>query len=52
MLGWDRCGLHKKRSMTHYTEGVFLHLVRSTGHVVYSSASGTQSVNTLFFVLG
>jgi hypothetical protein len=33
-------------------EFVFLRPVRSTGHVVYSSASGTENVNALFFMLG
>jgi hypothetical protein len=33
-------------------EFVFLRPVRSAGHVVYSSASGTENVNALFFMLG
>jgi hypothetical protein len=44
MLGWDHCGFHKKGTRTR--------LVRSMGHVVYSSASGTENDDTLFFMLG
>jgi hypothetical protein len=36
MIGWDRCGLHKKRDKTHYGELVLLHPVGSAGEVVHS----------------
>jgi hypothetical protein len=52
MLGWTRCGSHKKRARTCYVELVCLHLVGSTGHLLRSSALGAVNVNTLFFMLG
>jgi hypothetical protein len=38
MLRWARCSCHKKRITTRYAKVVFLHLVGSVGHVVYSGA--------------
>jgi hypothetical protein len=36
LLGWVRCGFHKKCGRTHYVNLVFLHSVQSVGHVVHS----------------
>jgi hypothetical protein len=51
MLGWAQCNFHKKRVGTSYAEFVFFHLVRSTGRVAYSCASGTRNVDELCFIL-
>jgi hypothetical protein len=51
MLLWDQYIFDKKCVETHYAELVFLHLVRSAGHVVHSGVAGTQNDNTLFFML-
>jgi hypothetical protein len=39
MLGWDHYVFNKMCVVTCYAEFVFLHLVRSAGHVVLSGAS-------------
>jgi hypothetical protein len=36
------CGSHRKRTGTHYVELMFLHPVRSVGHVMRSGASGCE----------
>jgi hypothetical protein len=40
MLVWDRYRFDKKRVGTRYTELVFLHPVRSVGHVMHSGVPG------------
>jgi hypothetical protein len=52
MLRWDQYGFDKKRTMTHYTDLVFLHLVGSSVHIVDSIASGARNINAVFFMLG
>jgi hypothetical protein len=44
--------IYKKCAGTCYAELMFLHPVRSVGHVVHSSAFGARNTNTLFFMLG
>jgi hypothetical protein len=51
MLGWDRYGFDKKRAETRYRDLVFLHPVRSAGHVVHFGATGELNVDALFFML-
>jgi hypothetical protein len=52
MLGWDWYGFNKKHAGIQYVELVSLHPVGSAGHVVDSSASRAQNIDTLFFMLG
>jgi hypothetical protein len=51
MYGWVRYDFHKKRVRTRYTELVFLHPVRSAGHIMHSGAYRARNIDALFFVL-
>jgi hypothetical protein len=51
MLEWTQCVLHQKGTGTRYAQLVFLHPVGSSGHVVYSGASGARNMIALFFIL-
>jgi hypothetical protein len=51
MLRWARCNFHNKHAGTRYAELVFLHPVRSVGHVVHFGALGARNVDALFFML-
>jgi hypothetical protein len=51
LLGWDRYGFNKRRAGTCCIKLVFLHTVRSAGHIVHSGAPTAQIVGTLFFML-
>jgi hypothetical protein len=52
MLGWEWYGFDKKHTGTRYAEHVFLHQVRSAGHVLHFVALGERNVDALFFMLG
>jgi hypothetical protein len=47
-----QCRSHKKRAMTCYAELVFLHHVRSGGHVACFGSSIVQNTEAHFFMLG
>jgi hypothetical protein len=49
--GWPGAGPTRSAGI-RYAELVFLHSVRSGGHVAHSGASGMRKVNALFFILG
>jgi hypothetical protein len=42
----------KKCAGTGYAKVVFLHSVRSVGHIVHSGASRAQNFDALFFMIG
>jgi hypothetical protein len=46
-----RCRYQRKRAQTRYTELVFLHTVRSAGHVVHSAVSGARKLMHYFSCL-
>jgi hypothetical protein len=52
MFRLDQFGFNKKRVGRRYTELLFLYLMGSAGHIVYSGASGAQNIGALFFMLG
>jgi hypothetical protein len=52
MLRWNWYGFDKKRTRICYIKLVFLHLVRSTGHVVHCIASGYETSTHYFSYSG
>jgi hypothetical protein len=50
MLGWARCGSHKKHVGTCYDEHVFLHLEGYAGPVVRYGPCMTLNIDALFFI--
>jgi hypothetical protein len=52
MLSWDRYRFDRKHARTHYAELLFLHLVRSVGHIGYSGASGHEMSTHHFYCAG
>jgi hypothetical protein len=52
MLGWTRCGFHKKCVGTHYAELMLLNPVGCADHVVHSGASGPRNIDSLFLCSG
>jgi hypothetical protein len=52
MLGWARCGFHKKHTRTRYVELMFLHPVGSAGHLVHFGACGPRKVDAIVFIVG
>jgi hypothetical protein len=50
MLEWARCGSYKKHARTRHAKLVFLHPMRSVGHIGHSGACKARNVDTLFFM--
>jgi hypothetical protein len=48
MLRWNQYAFHKKCVGTRYAELVFLHPVRSAGHVVHSGGPRREMSQTYF----
>jgi hypothetical protein len=48
ILGWALCEYHKNSAGTRYTKLVFMHPMRSGGHVVHSVASGCKTSTHYF----